>query len=340
MQNLRLGSPVLIGGSGSSGSTLLASILDSHPEIACAPEMSFFNKKVIYDRYRDFETNLPQWLEKGVPTDGYSLYPGFLLGRECYELKKPQLIAWSGEGGGIKEFMRSLQSHILQRTGTTVFAEKTPSNCYCFGEFLEIFPDAKLLHIVRDGRDVVCSLMKRGMSLFRATSLWLYNTSAGVVHRGRPQYFELSYEELVSAPEETIQQVCDHVRVEFLPGMLDRDSPSSTARNGISSWKNSPTGPITTESVGRFEEELDDSDLARFYNVRLTSWGASKLGISGVTTTASVMASLQYPGSPPSDSGFALHAVREVVADQLRRNKRSLRGGWGIRPPLTWIDLA
>lgn len=340
MSNLRLRSPVLIGGSGSSGSTLLASILDSHPEIACGPEMSFFNKKAIYGAYGGFQAKLSRWMRRGIATDGYCLYPSFLRVLDAYALSERQVVSWAKEADDLLAFVRSLQSYVLRHTHTRVFAEKTPSNCYCFHEFLELFPDAKLLHIVRDGRDVVCSFMKRGMSLFRATSLWLYNTSAALLYRNLPQYFELTYEELVTDPTETIQRVCEHIGVRYFAAMLDRNSPSLLSRDGISTWRNAPNEPITSSSVGRFEEELDDSDLSCLYGVRLTEYGARKLGVTEPTSVAALLARLGYPQSHRPPTRYPLRALRESIADQIRRNRNSLKGGWGIRRPLTWVSLS
>ena len=45
--------PIIIGGSGSSGSSLLATILNRHPEVAVGPELSLFNKPVLYENNWD-----------------------------------------------------------------------------------------------------------------------------------------------------------------------------------------------------------------------------------------------------------------------------------------------
>jgi len=333
---MNLNRPVIIGGSGSSGSTLLAAILGSHPEIICGPEMSFFNKQVIYDDYTRFQKMLPVWLKKGIPTNGYVLYSGFFRGREYYGVKDNQILDWANEARSLREFVMLFQSHILLKQGKVRFAEKTGSNAYCLQEFIKIFPECKIIHLVRDGRDVVCSLMKRGMTLFRASSHWMYNTSAAMACRDLPQYLEISYEDLVTHSTDVIKQVCDHIEVQFTPKMLERN-PNELPQSGLQTWQSSPVGPITSDSVGQYKKRLNDFQLSCFYNVRLTDYAVRKLGKKETSCTVGILKLLGYsvPSSP--HNGYPLRAVHEVFTDQWRRNKRSLRGGWGIRRPLTWI---
>lgn len=335
---MNLDSPVLIGGAGSSGTTLLAAILDSHPWIVCGPEMSFFNKRVIYGDYSRFQKRLRKWLEKGFPTDGYVLYPRFLAGREYYGLEDTRLLGWANGAQTLHRFVELLQTHILEEKGKTQFVEKTGSNAYCFREFVNIFPRTRIIHLARDGRDVVCSLMRRGMTLFRASSHWLYNTSAALACRHLPQYLEIRYEDLVTNPTGVIQRVCAHIEAEFVPRMLNRDR-GEVPQSGLQTWRSSPTGPITSKSVGQYKEQLSEFQLSCFYHVCLTNRAAEQLGMSKSVNTVDILSSLGYSVPPRSWNGYPLKAVPEVIADQLRRNKRSLRGGWGARRPLTWVQL-
>lgn len=343
MNELQLQKPILIGGSGSSGSTLLATILDRHPEIACGPEMSFFNKHPIYGPYFVFQRKLPVWLKKGLSTDGYFPYYGFLLGREHYCLTEDLVIRWSTESNSLMGFVSLLQSHYLAHRGKTYFAENTPSNVYCFHEFVNVFPNCRLVHIVRDGRDVVCSLRKRGFPLFQASSEWLYNTAAGFVCRTLPQYLEIRYEDLVSNPEHVIKKVCDHIGVEFVPSMLEASTQGSS-KSGLSSWYNSPSGPISTKSVGRYRQELVGSDLAYFYHVRLTSSGVRRLGAGEQMKPFSSFDLLRQLGYASTeellDKPISIsYRTLSWILDHLQRNIHSLRRGEGVRPLLTRINL-
>lgn len=57
----------------------------------------------------------------------------------------------------IREFIRKSFTDFLEKSGKRRFMEKTPSNCFRLPFISEIFPDAKFIHIVRDGRAVALS---------------------------------------------------------------------------------------------------------------------------------------------------------------------------------------
>lgn len=334
---MNVNSPILVGGCGSSGTTLLATILNRHPEIACGYEMSVFNKRIVYEDYDRFSRMLAVWLDRGVPTDGYCLYPAVFPHRSRCDITDVHLRRWAEDAHTLREFVVFLQSHVLRKRGKTRFAEKTPSNVYCFREFADVFPDGRIIHLVRDGRDVVCSLMRRGMSLFRASSRWLYDTASGTACRDLSQYVEIRYEDLVTHPKLVVQRICDHLEICFAAEMLEIGD-DSVPRNGLPAWRSSPTEPISSDSVGQYKEVLDASQLSCFDSVRLTDYAVHKLGLASETSTNELLAALNYPVSDHSRCSQRPPALRQAIQDQMRRNIQSLARGWGIRRPLTWTS--
>src|SRR3972149_6035587 len=71
----RLESPIFVGGAGSSGSSLLAVLLNRHPKVYCGAEASLFNKAAILGDFDVLKRKLAAWLKNGLPTDGFALYP-------------------------------------------------------------------------------------------------------------------------------------------------------------------------------------------------------------------------------------------------------------------------
>lgn len=331
-------SPILVGGSGSTGSTLLAVILDSHPDVFCGHEISFFSKPVIYNDYDLFRDKLSVWLRRGVLTDGY-LLDGAFLSLECYEIDRVQLVKWANQAQDVREFVTALQARILRNREKRVWIEKTPSNVYCFREFLEAFPRGKVVHITRDGRDVTCSLMARGYSMFRATSRWLYDTSAGLACRDIPQYFEIRYEDLVANPVSAMQGLCAHIGIDYAPSMLNRKSPDSKTRGArMPSWRSSPVqDSINSRSIGRYREDFNDFHRSIFYNVRLTEYAAERLG-TGVLNTLDILEALGYSSSIPNNISRSLFRSRmEAISEYVRRTQVSLRHDRRLSPLLTCL---
>jgi len=101
-----------------------------------------------------------------------------------------------------------------------------PHNLGCLETVVELFPGARFIHIVRDGRDV--ALSQRQISWcssnsFRLAEDWAHKTT--LCHKvgrvlGPDQYLELRYEELVRDPEPVLRQVCDFLGEPFDAQML------------------------------------------------------------------------------------------------------------------------
>jgi hypothetical protein len=331
--------PILIGGCGSSGTTLLYALLASHPRLAGGPELSFFNKRALYDDWAGVRERLPRWLEQGVPTGGYHVQPAFLEGRGFHGLEDARLVEWSRAASGLRDFVQLLEAHVLTRLARPRLVEKSPTNVYCLRELTRLLPEARVLHVVRDGRDVVCSLLGRGFSLFQAASRWLYDVSAGFACRDLPQLLEVRYEELVRSPAAVLRRVCEHCELEFHPSMLERAGLPEPFQAGLPSWRSSPVGPIAECSVGRHERELDASQLARFHAIGLTPFAAARLGTRPFET-GELLAALGYAMREDPGAGYPREAVLDPVADHAERLRQLREHGEVATPPLMRIRLA
>ncbi len=99
-----------------------------------------------------------------------------------------------------------------ERTGETAWGWKDPRNCLTLPVWLSIYPNAKVLHVVRDGRAVALSLAERD-GLDPSFGLALWGAYVGRVERslaGLPEARRLTlrYEDLSDAPAATLEQIC------------------------------------------------------------------------------------------------------------------------------------
>jgi len=135
-----------------SGTSWLRHSLSDHPEIACAQEGSFFG-------YGYGREDIPVYTE-----------PVSSLTRALYlskELKTWHALPWNLWSDGYEEDLLALSrlsidyflSKEVARTGKRIVGDKSPQHTENLDEIHEIYPDARIIHVVRDGRDVAISAM-------------------------------------------------------------------------------------------------------------------------------------------------------------------------------------
>ncbi len=141
-----------IAGEMRSGTSWLRRTLSAHPEIACGHEGSFFG--------RDYD-------HEEIP-----VYPGPVssLTRALAvseEFRVWHELPWNQWSDGHEEDLRNLArlsvdyflAKAVARTGKRIVGDKSPQHTECLDEIHGIYPDARIVHIVRDGRDVAVSAM-------------------------------------------------------------------------------------------------------------------------------------------------------------------------------------
>lgn len=332
--------PFLIVGAGSSGTTLLSTILDSHARLACGPELSFFNKKTIYEDFNHVKDNVERWMSNGLSTNGQSEYKVFMGNLDAYFHTEKEVINKIKQSNGLKHFINNFFERYLNKRGKKRWGEKTGSNSYCIGEFMRLYPKAKVIHIVRDGRDVACSLQKRSNSLFHSISHWIYNVSASIKHRDQDYYLEVKYEDLVSKTEQVLNKVFDHIGERFNKRELKKENSywySYSDGNVHSSWGQSPFEEITDESVGRHLKEMNDEARSLFWSTRLTPHAEKLLGVN-CHGAEQLMGLLEY-GEPLKSSlpPVQFRHLRVGMREYIGRLSRELAEQTRFWQPLTWV---
>jgi hypothetical protein len=327
----------LMGGCGSSGTTLLVHLLSRHEEIGSGPEFNCFNHPEVY--------NLPS-LRRAWPAmrrgrarpAGYIDVPVFMTHREHYRVDDQLIERWLAESASATEFVTALKDHLHSALDCHIVLEKSPTNVYCFRQASETLDGVRIVHLVRDGRDVVVSLMRRGFNLFGAGSRWLYDTVRGLEARGSPAYLEARYEDLVSDPDGTCEQLLRH----FGAGQPRAALEGSTGRRGEyneqwlnraepRAWNQRPSDPISSRSVGQFREKLSPRDLDRLERISLHRSVRAADGLP--RTFGDLIRFLGYPTEPgPVSEQRDYFADRQLeFKDYLRRLKRfQSRNDWTL----------
>ena len=188
-------------------------------------------------------------------------------GLERHEIE-PSIMAECGNGG---DFLRMVMEAIARKQGVERWADTTPEHLLYLLRIKETIPDALIIHIIRDGRDVALSMDRQKYvrrlpgdhkpSVMASGLYWEW-----MVRKGREagrrlgnSYTEIHFEELVSQPRETLAQLS-----EFIEEGLDYDRIQEA---GIGSVREPNTSFATDEElspVGRWKTGYSPGDLAAF----------------------------------------------------------------------------
>jgi len=110
-----------------------------------------------------------------------------------------------------------------------IWIDHTPENVNYAAVLLELFPRARVVHIVRDGRAVANSILPLDWgpnTIVEAAPWWQANVREGLALEGllpREQIVRVKYEDLVRAPEETVRRLCRELDLAYEPRMLRAD---------------------------------------------------------------------------------------------------------------------
>jgi hypothetical protein len=106
--------------------------------------------------------------------------------------------------------------------GKSRLCEKTPNHVFHLDRMLRLYPSARVLVALRDGRDVAVSLAKRwNGDIERAIRTWADAVEASAPWLADERVHVVRYEQLVQATEATLTAACAHVGERFDPAMLD-----------------------------------------------------------------------------------------------------------------------
>lgn len=123
--------------------------------------------------------------------------------------------------------IRAVFQLTADRAGKPRYADKTPGYVEHIELIASAMPEARFVHVIRDGRDVALSVLEMEWgprSLSEAAAFWRRRVSRGReagIRLGPSRYAELRYEDFVTDPEASTRGICDFLALPFDAGMLD-----------------------------------------------------------------------------------------------------------------------
>ncbi|MGH7550631.1 MAG: sulfotransferase family protein [Gemmatimonadota bacterium] len=241
-----------------SGTTLLRDLLRSHSRLTFPPETRFIPS--YYRAYGDPADDREAqrlarmilrfpWIRRWIP----DLTPAAFASCRSYR-------------GVVDQLFREWAT----RERKPRWGDKTPGYVLEIPTLIEIFPDARFLHLIRDGRDVALSFFKAPfgpINIYGAAEYWARFVSAGrraAINLPSGSYMETTYEALVTEPEPALRRICEFIDEPFDLGML---SPKRLGGDGKGKIPPVSQDSIVTDQVERWKHMMSPSDVALFESV-------------------------------------------------------------------------
>jgi hypothetical protein len=170
----------------------------------------------------------------------------------------------SGEDRLIQVYRAAVRNY-GERNGTGTIAyvgDKDPKMIEVLPHLNSIISDYKIVHIIRDPRDVLLSKNKaawsKGQSLLKklvanAAQLRIANA----FKCANDNIIEVIYEDLLTKPDKVLTDICQFLEIGFDPGMLNfQEKAKELVSSDEMSWKKETMGPLLKNNFSKWREEL------------------------------------------------------------------------------------
>lgn len=315
MHHKRLSSPVFLMCSERSGSNLITRIFGAHPEFFAPSPAHLFRVFAPFEPARDLSRDIAR------------MFNAKLGIWKLDSLSKAERLALMVDGRTTAEMIATLlnaEGRLQQRD--RLFLKENSS--HGFLDFMESVSDnPRYVHMIRDPRDMAVSWVAaptlRG-GVVRAARRWLSDAEGSVRAEDGRAIVRLSYEALVSQPEEALRRVCDALDVPFSEAMLEHVGNSQgvaqdAGRTAL--WGNLSRG-IMRDNFNKFAGKLSDDEIAfieALCGPMMTRFGYEKSRPADAPTYGSHESFAALEAALEAQEPWEKPAYQALPADERRR---------------------
>jgi Sulfotransferase family len=194
---------------------MLGSMIGCHSQCICVPETQFIDD-LLAGAGLDESVDPRTALARIAAHDRYRLFWHLPLDLEEINFAEvgstyPQVLTWLVSAYGRK----------IGKTTASVWVDHTPTNFRRIRNLLRLFPEARFIHLVRDGRAVAASLLPLDWgpnNVLHAAEFWMARCALGLaaeLDQGPSRVLRVRYEDLLRKPEATLRRIADFVGLEY-----------------------------------------------------------------------------------------------------------------------------
>ena len=272
--------PVFLLGNPRSGTTLLRLMLTSHPQIAIPPECGFaLWLQPAWQSWDAQDARKPERIRQFTEA-------------VCHSRK---FETWGMDISCLEKHIQDMAPDTYSALVACVYgawAKVHVPDFQCWGdknnyyiqhipELLALYPQARMLHIVRDGRDVACSYLElptQSSSIYaprlsrdpyQIGQEWQQNVTTVLQQLSRlpeEQKMQVRYEDILESPQTVLTGIAQWLGLGFHPDMLsyhEKNRRQTLEPTEFLEWKARTLEPLDSRRAGRWKHTLSQDDQSK-----------------------------------------------------------------------------
>jgi hypothetical protein len=294
---------VFVVGTPRSGTTLLQSMLASHPQVLSFPETHYFKK---------IRGRLWRIRKLGVVSPRAAAHCLDRLVEDVEpRVRRPDTLRWSIDFSVYGRSFRDVVDTACVSAGKQAWVDKSPVHLHCIDDIAQAMPDARFVHLLRDGRDVTASFYERCLEdperwvpqvvrgrwrsqtfirednrlLAAVIARWNADLEITLAWRADDRHLIVRYDELVNDPGVVLRRLCDQIGLAFSDSMLEYKDSATRVLGERARFDHmlGIYGPLRDASRLKWESVLNDEER-RFASAHLCEGGSLDRVMASATT--------------------------------------------------------
>jgi hypothetical protein len=261
-----------------SGTTLLRMMLDAHPLLAVPPETHFVPELIKAARAEAGVDGMLAAMTSNRTWEDFGI--------ETTAIRERLVQLPAGDAAGA---VRAFFEAYAEKQGKPRWGDKTPAYMLSVQRIGRTLPEARFIHLIRDGRDVALSQSARALNeqppAPEQAARWVKRIRKSREQASAlkgPRYVEARYEDLVRDPETTLRRICEFVdlpwdeamlsyheraaeRLSEMAGTLRAEGSHAEQAAGYRIENHAPTTkPPDPAKLDKWRREMSAGDLAAY----------------------------------------------------------------------------
>lgn len=224
---------LIIGGSSSTGSSLLNHCLGRHSDVITSPETSLFARPQLVTHWDGYKHRILNWSKlRPLRSHGWHRENGISVPNDSWCVTDEEIELFIKQSADYDSLINRLESSIKERNQGLIWVEKTPANALNMPALSNVLSEVQFIIMVRHPLEAIASMIRRGYDALDACAIFLLNSSFAL-STDSVRYRVIRYEEFLHQYQKVTEELL--ITAGLDPQKIDWVSSSNIVK--IDSWR-------------------------------------------------------------------------------------------------------